>query len=143
MPDQTKTLTVARGTRGYVAPEWHRNVPVTTKVDVYSYGAMLLEMICCRQSLVVDVPEDEIILSDWVYKCFQDGCLEKLIAPEELEVREEKQRLERMVMDGLWCILEEPTLWPSMKTVVLMLEGTVEVQVPPHPCPPSVKSMTS
>ncbi|XP_006854585.3 G-type lectin S-receptor-like serine/threonine-protein kinase RLK1 [Amborella trichopoda] len=142
-PDQTRTLTVARGTRGYEAPEWHRNVPVTAKVDVYSYGAMLMEIICCRKSLVVDVPEDEIILSEWVYKCFQDGCLEKLITPEELEVREEKQRLERMVLVALWCKQEEPTLRPSMKTVVLMLEGTVEVQVPPHPCPHSAQSMIS
>uniref|UniRef100_A0A6N2KVC7 non-specific serine/threonine protein kinase n=1 Tax=Salix viminalis TaxID=40686 RepID=A0A6N2KVC7_SALVM len=36
--DQTKTFTGIRGTRGYVAPEWHRNMPVTVKVDVYSFG---------------------------------------------------------------------------------------------------------
>ncbi|KAL4184462.1 hypothetical protein AMTRI_Chr10g225730 [Amborella trichopoda] len=142
-PDQTRTLTGARGTRGYVAPEWHRNVPVTAKVDVYSYGAMLLEIICCRKSLMVDAPEDEIILSDWVYKCVQDGCLEKLIAPEELEVQEETKRLERMVMVGLWCIQEEPALRPSMKKVVLILEGTVEVHVPPDPWPHSGQSITS
>ncbi|KAL4199627.1 hypothetical protein AMTRI_Chr03g52140 [Amborella trichopoda] len=132
-PDQTSTSTGARGTRGYVAPEWFRNVPVTAKVDVYSYGAMLLEIICCRNGLMVDGPEDELILSDWVYKCFQDGCLEKLIAPNELQVGEEKKSLERMIMVGVWCIQEEPALRPSMKTVVLMLEGTVEVEVPPHP----------
>ncbi|KAL1101177.1 hypothetical protein V6Z11_D05G281400 [Gossypium hirsutum] len=33
-----------RGTRGYVAPEWVYNLPITVKVDIYSYGIVLLEM---------------------------------------------------------------------------------------------------
>ena len=46
MMDQSQTRTAIRGTKGYVAPEWFRNMPITTKVDVYSYGVMLLEIIC-------------------------------------------------------------------------------------------------
>uniref|UniRef100_A0A0D9XWL1 non-specific serine/threonine protein kinase n=1 Tax=Leersia perrieri TaxID=77586 RepID=A0A0D9XWL1_9ORYZ len=37
-------LTRIRGTRGYMAPEWVSNLPVTEKVDVYSYGVILLEL---------------------------------------------------------------------------------------------------
>ncbi|KAF3660466.1 hypothetical protein FXO37_13443 [Capsicum annuum] len=48
--DQTRTTTKIRGTRGYVAPEWFRNMPITVKVDVYSFGILLLELICCRTS---------------------------------------------------------------------------------------------
>ena len=33
------------GTRGYMAPEWVYNLPITSKVDVYSYGIVLLEMV--------------------------------------------------------------------------------------------------
>uniref|UniRef100_A0A0E0F274 Protein kinase domain-containing protein n=1 Tax=Oryza meridionalis TaxID=40149 RepID=A0A0E0F274_9ORYZ len=36
-------LTRIRGTRGYMAPEWVTNLPVT--VDVYSYGVILLELV--------------------------------------------------------------------------------------------------
>ena len=46
-PDQTKTFTGIRGTRGYLAPEWHRNMPITVKADVYSFGVVFLEIICC------------------------------------------------------------------------------------------------
>ncbi|KAK9066759.1 hypothetical protein SSX86_014082 [Deinandra increscens subsp. villosa] len=39
-------FTRARGTRGYMAPEWlFVNLPITSKVDVYSYGVVMLEMI--------------------------------------------------------------------------------------------------
>ncbi|KAL3007621.1 hypothetical protein AAZX31_08G345000 [Glycine max] len=33
-----------RGTRGYMASEWVYNLPITSNVDVYSYGIVLLEM---------------------------------------------------------------------------------------------------
>jgi predicted nucleic acid-binding Zn ribbon protein len=34
-----------RGTRGYIAPEWAFGLPITSKVDVYSYGVLLLELV--------------------------------------------------------------------------------------------------
>lgn len=37
-----------RGTRGYMAPEWVFNLPITSKVDVYSYGLVVLEMVTGR-----------------------------------------------------------------------------------------------
>ncbi|RWR75042.1 Protein kinase domain-containing protein [Cinnamomum micranthum f. kanehirae] len=126
-PDQTKTFTGIRGTRGYVAPEWHRNMPITVKADVYSFGVVLLEIICCRKNVEKKAPENEIILSDWAYNCFKAGELTKLISEEEVDV----SMLEKMLMIGLWCIQDEPSLRPSMKKVVLMLEGIVDIPVPP------------
>ncbi|KAJ4770199.1 Serine/threonine-protein kinase [Rhynchospora pubera] len=34
-----------RGTRGYIAPEWACGLPITSKVDVYSYGVLLIELV--------------------------------------------------------------------------------------------------
>ena len=38
-----------RGTKGYMAPEWVLNLPLTSKVDVYSYGMVLLELVTGRR----------------------------------------------------------------------------------------------
>ncbi|KAJ9704013.1 hypothetical protein PVL29_005343 [Vitis rotundifolia] len=129
MHDQTNTFTGIRGTRGYVAPEWHRKLAVTVKADVYSYGILLLETICCRRNVDWSLPEEEAILEGWVYHCFEAGELGKLVGDEEVD----KRQLERMVKVGLWCILDEPSLRPSMNKVLLMLEGTVDIPVPPSP----------
>ncbi|KAL7171377.1 hypothetical protein ACSBR2_036098 [Camellia fascicularis] len=128
-PNQTKTFTMIRGTRGYAAPEWHRKSPVTVKVDVYSFGVMLLEIICCRKCLELSFSEEEIVLEEWVYDCFQTKELGKLVGNEDVDMR----KLERMVKVGLWCIQDEPSLRPSMKKVLLMLEGTVDIPIPPIP----------
>ncbi|KAI9125647.1 hypothetical protein K1719_003065 [Acacia pycnantha] len=44
---------------------------------------------------------------------------------------------ENTVKVGIWCIQDEPFLRPSMKSVVLMLEGVTEVAIPPRPSPNS------
>ncbi|KAF7128959.1 hypothetical protein RHSIM_Rhsim10G0139200 [Rhododendron simsii] len=129
-PDQTKTFTGIRGTRGYVAPEWHRKLPITVKADVYSFGIVLLEIICGRKCLDWSRREDEAVLEDWVYDCYEARELGKLVGEEE-EV--DMRRLERMVKVGIWCIQDEPTLRPSMKKVLLMIEGTVDIPTPPSP----------
>ncbi|GLJ35623.1 hypothetical protein SUGI_0716000 [Cryptomeria japonica] len=77
------------------------------------------------------VPENEMILSDWVYECFKYGSLLKLMEQQERRGIDAAQ-LERMVLVGLWCIQEDPILRPSMKKVVQMLEGTIEIRVPPY-----------
>ncbi|KAL8515453.1 hypothetical protein ACS0TY_014228 [Phlomoides rotata] len=43
------------------------------------------------------------------------------------------QSVERVVMVGIWCIQEDPSLRPSMRSVCQILEGVVQVSVPPRP----------
>jgi len=38
-------LSRVHGTRGYIAPEWALNLPITGKANVYSYGVVLLELV--------------------------------------------------------------------------------------------------
>uniref|UniRef100_A0A2C9V817 Receptor-like serine/threonine-protein kinase n=1 Tax=Manihot esculenta TaxID=3983 RepID=A0A2C9V817_MANES len=135
MSDQTRTHTAIRGTKGYVAPEWFRNMPITAKVDVYSYGVMLLEIICCRRGLEMESEnEEEVILADWAYDCYKEKRVDKLVEHDE-EARNDIKRLEKLVMVAIWCIQEDPSLRPSMRTVTQMLEGVVQVSVPPCPSP--------
>ncbi|KAK2646994.1 hypothetical protein Ddye_022189 [Dipteronia dyeriana] len=133
--DQTRTDTNLRGTAGYIAPEWLRNVPITTKVDVYSYGVMLLEIICGRRHIELnrveeESEEDDLFLPSWVVSCMIAGKLE-IVVSHDPEVLSDFERFERMAMVGLWCINPNPILRPSMNKVVQMLEGSLEVEIAP------------
>ncbi|GKU87795.1 hypothetical protein SLEP1_g2135 [Rubroshorea leprosula] len=135
MSDQTRTTTAIRGTKGYVAPEWFRNRPITTKVDVYSYGVMLLEIICCRKKYEVEREnEDEVILTDWIYDCYKERRLDRVVENDE-EAINDMTKVERLVMIAIWCIQEDPSLRPPMRQVTQMLEGVVQVPMPPCPTP--------
>ncbi|XP_038896440.1 G-type lectin S-receptor-like serine/threonine-protein kinase LECRK1 [Benincasa hispida] len=133
--DQTRTNTEARGTAGYMAPEWLRGAPVTAKVDVYSYGVMLLEIICCRRHIELDRVEEEseeedLVLSNWVLSRAAAGNLETVVG-DKAEILMDFERFKRMAMVGLWCIHPDASQRPSMKKVTQMLEGTAEVGTPP------------
>ncbi|KAJ7956986.1 G-type lectin S-receptor-like serine/threonine-protein kinase [Quillaja saponaria] len=73
---------------------------------------------------------DEIILSSWVYDCIMTGDIHKLVVDDD-DV--DWNTLERMLKVGLWCAQEDPNLRPLMKNVMWMLEGVIEVPVPPSP----------
>ncbi|KAJ9145802.1 hypothetical protein P3X46_028137 [Hevea brasiliensis] len=132
--DQSQTFTAARGTKGYVAPEWFRNMPVTVKADVYSFGVLLLEIICGRKCVDTEVSAERAILTDWAYDCYQDGIISALVENDEEAVNDMK-KLERFVKVAIWCIQEDPTLRPTIKMAILMLEDFVQVAAPPCPCP--------
>jgi serine/threonine protein kinase len=54
-------FTHMRGTMGYMAPEWVLNLPIDAKVDVYSYGVVLLEIVIgSRISSEVTVGKDDM-----------------------------------------------------------------------------------
>ncbi|XP_027077540.1 G-type lectin S-receptor-like serine/threonine-protein kinase LECRK4 [Coffea arabica] len=129
-PDQTRTFTGERGTLGYMAPEWKTKTAITLKVDIYSYGIVLLEIICRRRHIQVNLSRpEETHLPSWAYNCFAARELDKLMDDDSTD----KNAFERMVMVALWCIQDEPALRPSMKNIISMLEGITDVSIPPCP----------
>ncbi|PIN19777.1 Serine/threonine protein kinase [Handroanthus impetiginosus] len=124
MTNQSGTFTGAKGTKGYMAPEWEKGALLTEKADVYSFGVVLLEIICCKSMEVDDVlTGDEPLRFDWVYHCFSTNNLKNLVGDEEVDMKV----LERMVKVGLLCVQDDANLRPAMKNVILMLEGTVDI----------------
>ncbi|KAF0917699.1 hypothetical protein E2562_021201 [Oryza meyeriana var. granulata] len=60
-----------RGTRGYMAPEWLSSLSITEKVDVYSYGVVLMELVrgVRMADLVANSVEDaEITMRQLVWR---------------------------------------------------------------------------
>ncbi|KAI5396194.1 hypothetical protein KIW84_062409 [Lathyrus oleraceus] len=43
-PEELATMSVVAGTFGYIAPEYAQSIRVNEKIDVYSFGAVLLEL---------------------------------------------------------------------------------------------------
>lgn len=123
-------LTHIRGTIGYFAPEWFGKASITVKADVYSFGVMLLEIVCCVSCVKFGLGDEALV--DWAYDCYREGEVKKMVENDE-EARNDMKGVERVVMVGIWCIQEDPSLRPSMRRVTQMLEGVAEVSVPPRP----------
>ncbi|BBG97014.1 PR5-like receptor kinase [Prunus dulcis] len=131
------SLTAARGTMGYMAPElFYKNIGgVSFKADVYSFGMLLMEMTSRRKNLNAFAEHSsQIYFPSWVYDQYNKG--KDLEMGDVLE--EEKEIMKKMVLTALWCIQMKPSDRPSMKKVIEMLEGGAEfLKMPPKPflCP--------
>ncbi|XP_039173664.1 rust resistance kinase Lr10 [Eucalyptus grandis] len=126
------SLTAARGTLGYMAPElFYRNIGgVSYKADVYSFGMLLMEMAGRRKNINANAEHSsQIYFPLWVYDQVNE---EKSV---EIEiVADERMVIRKMIIVALWCIQLNPDHRPSMSKVLEMLEGDIdELQMPPKP----------
>ncbi|KAH9757991.1 Receptor-like serine/threonine-protein kinase [Citrus sinensis] len=128
-----RTLTSVRGTRGYLAPEWLANLPITSKSDVYSYGMVLLEIVSGRRNFEVSQETNRKKFSLWAYEEFEKGnvkgIVDKSLAGEDVDI----EQVMRAIQVSFWCIQEQPSQRPMMGKVVQMLEGITEIEKPPAP----------
>ncbi|XP_039026903.1 rust resistance kinase Lr10-like [Hibiscus syriacus] len=129
--DSIVSLTAARGTIGYMAPElFYKNIGgVSYKADVYSFGMMLMEMVGRRKNLNAFADHSsQIYFPTWIYDRLELG--------ENIELGDmtenEKKTVRKMVTVAFWCIQTKPVYRPSMSKVLKMLESEVELlEVPP------------
>ncbi|KAB2621349.1 receptor-like protein kinase [Pyrus ussuriensis x Pyrus communis] len=130
--DSIVSMTAARGTVGYIAPEvFNGNFGnVSHKSDVYSFGMLVLEIVGARKVTALASGNSEVYFPELVYK--------RLVQGEELDLKldtdEDTRIAKKLVIVALWCIQWHPVNRPPMKAVVRMLEGGSEnLSMPPNP----------
>ncbi|KAI9074564.1 hypothetical protein K1719_043405 [Acacia pycnantha] len=128
------SITAARGTIGYMAPElFYKNVGgVSYKADVYSFGMLLMEMAGRRKNLnVLAEQSSQFYFPFWAYDQLNEG--NEISVADATE--EEMKVARKMMIVALWCIQTRPSDRPSMKKVVEMLEGDEQDIELPHQKP--------
>ncbi|CAJ2670262.1 unnamed protein product [Trifolium pratense] len=107
------SVSMIRGTRGYMAPEWIFNLPITSKVDVYSYGIVVLEMITGKSPTtgfkIVNGEEESVgRLVTWVREKRGSSIswLEEIVDP-NIGLNYDKSKMEILAKVALDCVVDE------------------------------------
>ncbi|KAJ9549332.1 hypothetical protein OSB04_021875 [Centaurea solstitialis] len=130
--DFSRVLTTIRGTRGYLAPEWLSGVAVTAKADVFSYGMLLFELVNGKRN--TDGCED---LSTY-FPCLAASVVMAggdILGVLDTRLNKEAnvEQVSRICKVAFWCIQDEEERRPSMSVVEQILEGVLDVKMPPVP----------
>ncbi|KAI4332129.1 hypothetical protein L6164_017063 [Bauhinia variegata] len=118
--NQTSNTTGIIGTIGYIAPEFVRTGRVSSQIDVFSFGVLVLEVVCMQRQLGKYKPS----LVGWIWGLKERGELYSAFY-EQLKERDECSidQIERIIHLGLSCTHPNPAARPTMRQVVKVLEG--------------------
>ncbi|KAM6583285.1 hypothetical protein CsatB_010287 [Cannabis sativa] len=113
------TMSTVAGSFGYIAPEYSYTTRVNEKIDVYSFGIVLLELATGREAN--DSGDTHSSLVEWAWRHVHE---DKPIAEALDEEIREACYVEEMCCVfkiGIKCTQTQPSLRPSMKEVVKLL----------------------
>ncbi|XP_056690513.1 receptor-like kinase TMK4 [Spinacia oleracea] len=116
------------GTFGYLAPEYAATGRVTTKVDVFAFGVVLMEIITGRKALDEKLPEDQAQLASWFRRVLiTKESIRKAIDPNlETDIEETFESICKVAELSGHCTAREPQQRPDMSHAVNILSPLVE-----------------
>ncbi|KAL0394259.1 UNVERIFIED_CONTAM: DEAD-box ATP-dependent RNA helicase 15 [Sesamum latifolium] len=106
--------TMVAGTIGYLAPEVSFTGRATPESDVYSFGMVVLEVVCGRRSKGL---MEEFSLVDCVWNSYEKGSLLSCV-DHTLRGEFDEEQVKRILTVGLACLHPDQMLRPRMRKVV-------------------------
>jgi hypothetical protein len=123
------------GTLGYLAPELTRTGKATTAIDVFAFGALVLEVVAGRRPIEPRAPPEELVLAEWAWERYAAGEVEKVVDA-RLGGDFDAAEVAAAVKVALWCSHPSPAMRPAMREVARYLDGGEAGEVPEPPPPP-------
>ncbi|CAN6875759.1 unnamed protein product [Brassica oleracea] len=116
------------GTFGYLAPEYAVTGRVTTMVDIYSLGVILMELVTGRKALDVTQREDSVHLVTWfrrvaASKVRDENAFKNAIDPNIKLDEETLASVEKVWELAGYCCAREPYQRPDMSHIVNVLSS--------------------
>ncbi|KAB2081261.1 hypothetical protein ES319_A05G119700v1 [Gossypium barbadense] len=134
--DQTHLSTKFAGTFGYTAPEYAIHGQLSVKVDTYSFGVVVLEIISGLKNNETSLDPTAEFLLKRAWGLYQDNMameiVDRSLDPEEYDTDE----MQRMIEIAFLCTQSSASLRPTMSEVVTMLR-TVSSLEPRQPTRPA------
>lgn len=126
-----KTVSVA-GTIGYIAPEHLMHGELSVKMDVFSFGVLVLEVVCGRRHTLLEAVDDDRSLLEYAWKSWREGTAFNIV---DLALRTApRDEIIRCIHIGLLCGQYNVADRPTMASIVLMLSSSSVPLPEPSEC---------
>ncbi|CAE5963634.1 unnamed protein product [Arabidopsis arenosa] len=116
------------GTLGYISPELSRTGKASTRSDVFALGVVMLEIACGRKPILPRASQSEMVLTDWVLECWENGDIMQVL---DHKIRQEyvEEQAALVLKLGLLCSHPVATIRPNMSSVIQFLDSVAQL---PH-----------
>ncbi|XP_017622096.1 probable L-type lectin-domain containing receptor kinase S.5 [Gossypium arboreum] len=119
------TIEIA-GTPGYMAPETFLISRATVETDVYSFGVLILEVVCGRKPGNKSKQKNyNNSIVNWVWEHYKNGKITAAV-DSRMDGNFVENEAERVLILGLACCHPNPHYRPCMRTVSQVLLGEID-----------------
>ncbi|KAJ0533375.1 putative protein kinase RLK-Pelle-L-LEC family [Helianthus annuus] len=118
------------GTLGYMAPECAMTGKATKESDVFSFGVVVLEIVCGRKPIDYKAQENKIWLLEWIWELYGADTLLEAVDP-RLGSDFDEEEIKHLMIIGLWCVHPDSEVRPSMRQVIQVLNDESPLPILP------------
>lgn len=124
--DLTHVSSVAKGTVGYLDPEYYAKQQLTEKSDVYSFGIVLLELISGRKPITGEYGLDWNMVH-WARSLIRKVDVGSMIDP-VLAGTMKLESVWRVAEIAIQCVEQHGTSRPRMQEIILAVQDAVKLE---------------
>ncbi|KAL1550410.1 putative LRR receptor-like serine/threonine-protein kinase [Salvia divinorum] len=125
--DLTHVSSVARGTVGYLDPEYYANQQLTEKSDVYSFGVVMLELISGRKPVSIEEYSSDWSIVHWARSLIRKGDVISIIDP-ALAGTVKVESVWRIAEAAIQCVEQHSSVRPRMQEIILAIQDAVKIE---------------
>ncbi|KAL9266478.1 putative LRR receptor-like serine/threonine-protein kinase [Drosera capensis] len=122
----TQTSSIARGSVGYQDPECYMNQQPSRKIDVYSFGIILFELISGRKPISEDYGNNWNIVN-WARSLIGRGDITSMVDP-HLIGSTKLESVWRVAEVAIQCVHGKATSRPKMQGVILAIQEAIKIE---------------
>ncbi|KAM3303784.1 putative LRR receptor-like serine/threonine-protein kinase isoform X1 [Capsicum chacoense] len=125
--DLTHVSSVARGTVGYLDPEYYANQQLTEKSDVYSFGVVLLELISGRKPFSTEEYGADWSIVHWARSLIRKGDVISIMDP-ALVGHVKVESVWRIAEVAIQCVERHGTSRPRMHEILSAIQDAIKIE---------------
>ncbi|XP_023541669.1 probable LRR receptor-like serine/threonine-protein kinase At1g67720 [Cucurbita pepo subsp. pepo] len=125
--DLTHVSSVARGTVGYLDPEYYASQQLTEKSDVYSFGVVLLELISGKKPVSPEDYGSELNIVHWARSLVHKGDVTSIIDP-FLNGKVKIESVWRIAEVAIQCVQQHGVSRPRMQEVIVAIQDAIKIE---------------